>query len=222
MALGIRNQCLSVPIPSGSVANASSDQPSASSLPLRASVPSCLSLCYPCRSVVAFSKRPGPSQSLRSGFAAKKRRCASPAKRENTRAPRLPSPSWLIPHGSSLPSPLRSLSLCGESLPCAHVRGAESLTSAQNSQKKSRLANCQAAFDGPRYREYLPGARRGGRGSLYRRSCSSVFTSSMSTSQFPGAGARRLWRAQANPYAAKTLVRAAVADHRDPRVTTLG
>ena len=49
-----------------------------------------------------------------------------------------------------------------------------------------------------------------------------MFTSSMSTSQFPGAGARRLWRAQANPYVAQNLVRESVADHRDPRVTTLG
>ena len=127
-------------------------------------------------------------------------------------------PSWLIP--SSLlcvlsasvlsPSPARTREALNRSPSLKILR------------KKSRLVSCQAAFDGPRYREYLPGARRGSRGSLYRRSCSSVFTSSMSTSQFPGAGARRLWRAQANPYAAKNLVRAAVADHRDPRVTTLG
>ena len=43
---------------------------------------------------------------------------------------------------------------------------------------------------------------------------------SMLTSQIPGA--RRLWRAQTNPYATRKLVRASVADHRDPRVTTLG
>ena len=38
-----------------------------------------------------------------------------------------------------------------------------------------------------------------------------MFTSSMSTSQFPGAGARRLWRAQTNPYVTRNLVRASVA-----------
>ena len=45
-------------------------------------------------------------------------------------------------------------------------------------------------------------------------------TSSILTRQI--SGARRLWRAQANPYAAQNLVRESVADYRDPRVTTLG
>ena len=38
-----------------------------------------------------------------------------------------------------------------------------------------------------------------------------MLASSMSTSQISG-GARRLWRAQTNPYDAQNLVRASVAD----------
>ena len=169
---------------------------------LRAFVPSCLSLpSVPIPSGSVASSRFTETRTFAKPqvrLAVKKRRCASPAKREDIRAPRLPSSSWLIPHGSSLPSPLRPLRIGGESLPCAHVRGAESFTSAQNSQKKSRLASRQTAFGGPTCHMHLPSARRGGRGSFYRRSCSCVFTSSTSTSQFPGAGAgagaRRLWR----------------------------
>ena len=43
-----------------------------------------------------------------------------------------------------------------------------------------------------------------------------MFTSSMSTSQIPGA--RRLWCAQTNPYATRKLVRASVAASAKPWV----
>ena len=159
-------------------------------VPLSPIRPDSIGICglFPLHGDPDLRKASGPASPEKKG------RCASSAKREDIRAPRFPSPAWLIPHGSSLMAhpfvpPLRSLCLCVESLPCARVRGAESFTSAQNSQKKSRLASRQTAFGGRICQMHLPGARRGGRGSLYRRSCSCVFTSSMSTTQISGGAA---------------------------------
>ena len=168
-------------------------------VPCSPSLPRCLDALMPrcLDALMPSSQTPGPRHRRTCDFAkpqvrlpAKKGRCASPAKREDIRAPRFPSPSWLIHHGSSLPSPLRSLCLWVESLPCAHVRGAEPFTSAQNSQKKTRLASRQTAFCAPIYQMHLPSARTRDRYSLHRRSCCSMRTSSILTRQISGGGGR--------------------------------
>ena len=175
------------------------------------------------------------SQSLRSGLRQKRDAARHPLNGKIS----VPH-AYLLPHGSSIMAhPFLLLCvLCASGLSPFPARTREALNrspSLKILRKKSRLASCQTAFCGPRYREYLPGARRGGRGSLYRRSCSCMLTrisndsrafrgchasfptrraeacfalrgqsmapacrpiairitSSMSTSQFPGAGAGR-------------------------------
>ncbi len=95
-------------------------------------------------------------------------------------------------------------------LSSAHVPSAKALRSAQNCKKISRLASRQTTFCEPTDRKYLPGARKHSRRTFYERSCCSMRTSSMLTRQI-SLRARRLWRAQTNPYAAQNPARARVS-----------